>query len=342
MKVNVKELRAFCTGVFVCAGMPENEAGIFTDMLLHADMRGVKSHGVMAFERYVGLLENGNMAKKFNYDAVADNPVVAVWDVHRSCGHVAGYYAMIEAIAKAGKYGVGFVGVRNSSHFGAGAYYSLQAANAGMIGIVSSTAGPTMAPWGGKEKVIGNNPLSMSAPAAKYPAVTLDMAQSTVAMGKIMIYKSQGIERLPAGWAFDKDGNPTEKTEDAYSVTPIAGYKGVGLSLFIDIISGILIGGATGGRSGDAASGPSHTFIAIDPPAFGLSLVDFMAQLDDRIQEFKSSPKKDGVDEIYMPGELEEIQYAKSQIEIDVYDYIIDQLNAIADRFGYKARLSGL
>ena len=336
MKINVGDLRALCAGVLTNAGMPEAEAEIFSEMLVHADRRGVRSHGVMAFERYVSLIENGNMAKKFKYTAVADNPAIAVWDAHRSCGHVSGYYAMKEAIKKAGTYGIGFVGVRNSSHFGAGAYYSLQAAEAGMIGIVSSTAGPTMAPWGGKERKIGNNPLSLSAPASKHPVVTLDMAQSVVAMGKINIYRNQGIEALPAGWAFDKDGNPTEKTEDAYSVVPIAAYKGFGLSLFIDIISGILIGGATGERCGDAASGPSHTFAAIEPSAFGLALDEFKKQLGDRIDEFKSSPKKDGVDQIYMPGEPEEINYANAQNEVEVYGDVIEQLNALANRYGCK------
>jgi len=341
MKVNVKELHDYCVAVLTTIGMPEDEANIFSEILIHADKRGVKSHGVMAFGRYISLIEKGSMAKKFTYSVVTDNPVIAVWNANQSCAHVSSYNAMKTAIEKAKTYGIGFVGVHNSNHFGAGAYYSLQAADAGMIGIVSSTAGPTMAPWGGKEKQIGNNPLALSAPAAKHPTVTLDMAQSVVAFGKITNIKTQGIPDVPAGWAFDKDGNPTTKTDDVYSIVPIAGYKGFGLSFFIDIISGMLIGGNTGDRCGDATGGPSHSFMAINPAAFGYSLDDFKKQLDDRIEEFKSCPRKDGVDEIYMPGELEEIYCSKSLENAEIIDEIVDQLNDIAKRLGCDARVSG-
>jgi len=317
--------------------MPEDEAIIFTNILLHADQRGVKSHGVMRLDNYVKQLENGRMKKKVNYTVVVDKPFIAVWDANNSCAHVASHYAMLDAIEKAKKHGMGFVGVRNSNHFGAGAYYSKLAADAGMIGIVSSTAAPTMAPWGGKEKQIGNNPLALSAPTINSPTVTLDMAQSVVAFGKIDNIRTQGIPNVPEGWAFDKEGNPTTKTDEVYSVVPIAGYKGFGLSFFIDIISGMLIGGNTGAR---CSNGPSHSFLVIDPAAFGNSTDAFRQTLEDRIAEFKSCPKKDGVAEIYMPGELEEICFNESQTDAEIIDEVVDQLNAIAQRLGVAARVS--
>ena len=339
MKVNVKELHNYCVSVLKFVGMPKDEADIFAEILIHADQRGVKSHGVMAFMRYVGLIEKGYMAAEFSYATVVDNPVISVWNANRSCAHVAGYYAMKAAIEKAKTYGIGFVGVNNSNHFGAAAYYAKQASDAGMIGIASSTASPTMAPWGGKEKQIGNNPLALSAPAAKAPAVTLDMAQSVVAYGKISNIITQGIPEIPEGWAYDKQGIPTEKTNEVYSLIPMGKYKGFGTSFFIDIISGMLIGGATGERCGDSIDGSSHTFMAINPPAFGTSLDDFKKQLDDRVDEFKSCPKKDGVDEIYMPGEIEEICYGESLTEAEIIDEVVDQLNALAARLGCEARV---
>ena len=345
MKVKVSELRAYCNDVLTTIGMPADEAEIFTGALMHADQRGVKSHGVMAFERYTNLLLMGAMQKKASYTAVIDSPAVAVWDANRSCAHVIGHWATLAAIEKAKISGLGMIGVRNSNHFGAGAYYSKLISDADMIGIVSSTAGPTMAPWGGKEKQIGNNPLALSAPTITSPTVTLDIAQSVVAMGKIANLKTQGIPDVPEGWAYDKDGNPTTKTADVYSIVPFGGYKGFGLSFFIDIISGILVGGCTGARCAEAFvgfGGPSHSFLAINPKAFACEPDVFKQALEDRIAEFKSCPKKDGVDTIYMPGEIEEICYNNSQEETEIINEVVDQLNAVAVKVGSKARVSGV
>ena len=343
MKVSVKELNSYCIDVLKRVGMPQDEAEIFAEVLIQADQRGVKSHGVAAFGRYIKQIEDGHMLKKAKHTTVVDNPVIAVWDAHLSCAHVISYFAMKEAIEKARKYGIGFVGVRNSTHFGAGAYFTKQAADAGMIGIASSTAGPTMAPWGGTQKLIGNNPLSLSAPAASSPTVTLDMAQSVVAFGRIANLKTQGVKNIPEGWAFDKDGQPTTVTDDVYSLTPFGDYKGFGIALFVDIISGMLIGANTGprcGGGGDCSNG--HTFLAIDPSAFGISPDEFKKVLEDRIAEFKSSPKKAGADNIYMPGELEEICYNNSQVEAEIIDEVVDQLNELAERIGSPLRVSGV
>jgi len=336
MKVNVLKLKSYLVDVLSFVGMPEDEAKIFSDILVQADQRGVKSHGVMRIDGYVRQIERGRMKKKASHTVVVENPVLSVWDAQSSCAHVISHFAMLEAIRKAKNFGIAFVGVRNSNHFGAGAYYSKLAADQGMIAIVSSTASPTMAPWGGKEKLIGNNPLALSAPTVDSPTVTLDMAQSTVAFGRIDNIRTQGIPNVPEGWAFDKEGNPTTKTDDVYSVVPIAGYKGFGLAFFIDIISGMLIGGNTGAR---CANGPSHSFLVMDPVAFGKDIDAFKKELEDRIAEFKACPKKDGVEEIFMPGEIEENCFSKSQEEAEIIDEVVDQLNALAERLGVEARL---
>ena len=343
MRVSVKKLHDYCVNVLGFLGMPDDEAEIFSEILIQADQRGVKSHGVMAFMRYVGLIEKGIMQKKASHTAVVDNPIVAVWDAHSSCAHVTGYYAMQEAINKAIKYGIGFVGVRNSNHFGAGAYYSKQAADAGMIGLVNSTAGPTMAPWGGTERLIGNSPLSVSVPTDTSPTVTLDMAMSTVAFGRITNIKTQRIKNIPEGWAFDKLGNETTVTDEAETLIPVGGitggYKGFGLAFIIEIMSAILIGGPTGLRGNDDAGRPSHIFVAIDPTCFGSSLEEFTKVMEERIAEFKNGKKKEGVSEILMPGEIEEINYLKMYKEVEVIDEVVYQLNALAERLGCSARV---
>ncbi len=338
MRINVKELKTFCMDILTSVGMPEEEARILTGTLLDADQRGVKSHGVMSLGRYVGLMENGTMPKKVDYKVETDNPVIAVWDGNRCCGQVLGHLAMKCAIEKARTYGIGFVGVKNSNHFGAGAYYAKLAEKEDMIGIAASTGDPTMAPWGGTTKLIGNNPLAISVPAGKELPVTLDMAQSVVAFGKINNMKRQGYKEVPAGWALDAEGMPTTDIDKVYSVVPLGGYKGFGLALMVDVISGLLFGGGTGRLAEPDKLGPAHTFMAIDIKAFG-DAEAFKKRMDDRVEELKSCRTAKGTERIYMPGEIEERCFAQSQETADIIPEIVDDLNALAERLGREVRL---
>ncbi|QNM04862.1 Ldh family oxidoreductase [Qiania dongpingensis] len=338
MRIKVAELKEFCLDILTETGMPEDEAKILTETLLEADQRGVKSHGVMSLKRYVNLMQTGVMPKKLDYKVEVDNPVIAVWDGNRCCGQVLGHTAMKAAIEKAKTYGIGFVGVKNSNHFGAGAYYAQLAEKEGMIGISASTGDPTMAPWGGAEKMIGNNPLAISVPTKNVPPITLDMAQSVVAFGKIANMKRQGCKEVPAGWALDAEGMPTTDIEKVYSVMPLGGYKGFGLSLMVDVISGLLIGGGTGVRANPDQMGPAHTFIAIDTKAFG-DTEQFLNRVDARVAEFKSCKKSANSTGIFMPGEIEEKCYAESQEAADIIPEIVDDLNALAEEMGRKVRL---
>ncbi|MCI8465588.1 MAG: Ldh family oxidoreductase [Lachnospiraceae bacterium] len=338
MRIKVEELRAFCMDILTVTGMPEAEAEILTETLLQADQRGVKSHGVMSLKRYVNLMETGVMPKKLEYKVEVDNPVIAVWDGNRCCGQVLGHTAMKAAIEKAKTYGIGFVGVKNSNHFGAGAYYAKLAEAEGMIGISASTGDPTMAPWGGAEKQIGNNPLAISVPTKEALPVTLDMAQSVVAFGKIANMKRQGLKEVPEGWALDENGEPTTDIDKVYSVMPLGGYKGFGLSLMVDVLSGLLIGGGTGVRANPDQMGPAHTFMAIDTGAFG-DTEEFKARMDARIAEFKSCRQATHSTGIYMPGELEELCYEKSKETADIIPEIVEDLNALAEEKGREVRL---
>ena len=338
MKVNVKQLRKFCLSALAAVGMDKSDSEILTETLLHADMRGVKSHGVMSLGRYIGLMQDGTMPKKLNYTVVKDNPVIAVWDGNRCCGQVLSHYAMKAAIEKAKVYGIGYVCVRSSNHFGAGAYYSLLAEKAGMIGIAASTGDPTMAPWGGTEKVIGNNPLAVSVPAKDELPMTLDMAQSVVAFGKINNMKRQGVAAIPEGWALDRNGKPTTVPSEVYSVVPSGGYKGIGLALVVDVMSGLLFGGGTGVRANPDQWGVSQSFMAIDPSAFG-DADAFRASIDSRIAEFKAVPLAEGASPIMMPGEPEEKTFALQQEEADIIDEIVVDLNTLAEKLGISERL---
>jgi hypothetical protein len=134
---------------------------------------------------------------------------------------------MGEAIARARAHGIGAVTVRNSNHFGTAMYYTRVAAHAGCIGFLSTNASPSMAPWGGRAKVVGNNPWSIAAPAGRHGVMVLDIANTGVARGKVYLARQRG-ERIPEGWAMDAQGKPTTDPAAAIEgiILPMAGHKG--------------------------------------------------------------------------------------------------------------------
>lgn len=304
VKVSLKALHDACVERFTAAGMPAEEAEIIACSLVAADQRGVQTHGVVCVPRYLSLIRQGKMRAKAAYETVRDNGVIAVWDGRRSSGQVLGHWAMLEAARKAKAHGIGLVAVRHSNHFGAAAYYAQLAAARGMIGIAMSTGSSTMAPWGGADRLIGNNPVAVAVPAARHPDIVLDMAMSNVAFGKISNLKKAGEKAIPAGWAYDADGVETTDIDRVETVIPMGAHKGFGMALIVDIVSGLLFGGATGARAGDDAEGPSCLFAALRPDAFGDSAA-FMDALDARVGELKGSRLARGAREIMMPGEIE-------------------------------------
>lgn len=335
LKVDVSILYEFMTAIFVKAGVKEEEAAIIADSLVQADQRGVHSHGIVCATRYVGLIRSGYMRPVMEYSVEKDHGAVEVWNGKRSNGQILGYHAMKKAIEKAKEYGIGVVGVRSANHFGAGAYYAQLAEREGMIGIALSTGDPTMAPWGGAEKAIGNNPIAIAVPAKEENALLLDMAQSVVANGRIANMMKQGIQEIPEGWALDKEGMPTTRMEDFYSVMPTGAYKGFGTSLMIDVLSGLLFGGGTGFNARDDADGASMLMMAWNVEMFR-DQDAFTEAVDNRIRELKAVRKARNVEAILMPGEKEAQQYAASARFVEILPEIMEEVNDLAVSMGLE------
>ncbi len=325
VEVDVELLRRLCIEKFTQAGMPADEAEIVAESLVVADQRGVQTHGIVCVPRYLSLIRRGFMRAVEAHEVIQDTGAVEVWDGKRSCGQVLGHRAMLKAMKKAKAFGVGIVAVRCSNHFGAGAYYAQLAQSQGMIGIAMSTGSPTMAPWGGAERLIGNNPVAVAIPGNE-ESVVLDMAMSNVAFGKISNLRKAGAKTVPAGWALDADGIETTDIDRVESVIPMGAYKGFGLSLVVDILSGLLIGGGTGARAGDDADGPSCLFAALNIGAFG-DPEAFAEALDNRIGELRNGRLAKGSPGIMMPGDLEAKQWAASQDTVWMLEAILEDLN---------------
>ena len=212
--VPVETLRRIEIEIFEKQGFSHERASIIADSLLDADLRGVSSHGAIRSPVYVARIQQKVVFPDRPVEVVEDREAVAVLDGHDTFGQVCGTYAMQMAMNKAERYGVGCVGVRNSHHYGAVAYYTQMATRRNMIGFSTTNATPLMPPPGGAAKMVGNNPLSIAVPAGVYPPVVLDMSCSEVAHGKIQIAAKKNIE-IPLGWATDSNGNPTTDAQKA-------------------------------------------------------------------------------------------------------------------------------
>lgn len=305
-----ERLTAYAAEILAAAGVPEADAALVADTLVQADMRGHQSHGLMRLSWYVRRLQSGAMRTLTEPRLVTDAGAIAVIDGQDGIGQVIAHRAMDEAVRRAAMHGMGVVAVRNSNHFGAAAYYTLQGPPKGCVTMLTSNASPAMAPWGGCKAVVGNNPWSVAAPAGKHAPLVLDVANTVVARGKIYLARQRG-ERIPLGWAIDADGRPTTDPVKALAglVLPVGEHKGYSISLVMDVLSGVLTGSqfgkdVHGPYQAEKRSGCGHLAIALQIGRF-LPLAEFNARMEALIGQIKAVPLAEGFSEVFYPGEME-------------------------------------
>jgi LDH2 family malate/lactate/ureidoglycolate dehydrogenase len=310
-------LRAFGTRVLTTLDVPEDDAHLVADSLVQADLWGHQSHGVLRLPWYVARLRSGVMTARTEPVVLSDTGALMMLDGRSGIGQVLAERARQLAVERARAHGVGVVGVRDSNHFGTAMYFTRRAAADGCVGILTTNASPAMAPWGGREKVLGTNPWSIAAPGPDGRIVAVDIANTAVARGKIYLAKNRG-EPVPEGWALTADGAPTTDAAEGVLgvILPMAGHKGYAISFLMDVLSGALTGSAVGtGVHGpyEAAerSGCGHLFLALDPEAFG-DRTGYEARVRQLIDEVKGVPLAQGFDEVFYPGEVEDRAEAAS------------------------------
>jgi LDH2 family malate/lactate/ureidoglycolate dehydrogenase len=336
----VKRLENFCVSVLTKAGLNSQNAQLVAESLVFADLRGIGSHGVTRLSGYLGRIRAGVMNLDPTMTIEADFPASALINAANGLGQIAGMKAMALAIEKARTQGIAMVAVKNSNHFGTAAYFAMKALQHNMIGLVATNASPAMAPYGSKTPLLGTNPLAVAIPAAAQKAIVLDMATTVVARGKIRLASLTG-QKIPFGWALDADGNPTDDAKAALagSLEPIAGPKGAGLSLVIDLLCGVLTGSTLTGEvknlvtdnSGEAKTG--HTFAAINVAMF-VDPEQFKADIDKVILRIKSLPSVAKRSPIYLPGEIEANLETKRRTEgIPITAGVLAGLSELADRY---------
>jgi LDH2 family malate/lactate/ureidoglycolate dehydrogenase len=309
-KASHDDLRTFTEQVFQAVGVLGEDAETAAAVMIEANLCGVDSHGVRMLPGYVTLIRNGKINPAGRIKVLKETPVIGHLDGNLALGSVLGVYAMEMAVEKAKISGVGFIVVKNSTHWGRPAYYSTLAARQGRIGICFANTESNMPPWGAKEPRVGNNPVTIGAPRASGEPVVLDMAMSQAALGKIVMYHREG-RKAPLGWGLDDKGRPTDDPAailKSQHVIPMGQHKGSELSLMIDIMTGVLSGGKFCGELLEEAKGQpwataySQTFIAIDIATF-IPLEEFQRRVDALAAYVKGAQLAEGFSEITVPGE---------------------------------------
>lgn len=343
IRVDPSRLRAFATAVYESAGVPHDDAHLVADTLVQADLWGHQSHGVLRLGWYLDRIRNGVMNPQTKPEFVTDAGAIALIDGHDGVGHVLTALATKEAIRRAKQHGIGAVAVKMSNHFGTCMYYTRMATEQGCVMLLMTNGGPAIAPWGGRKKVIGTNPWSISAPAGKHPPLMMDMAVTGVARGKVYLAR-QRHEQIPPGWALDADGAPTTDPQKAIDgiILPMAGHKGYAIGTIVDMLAGVLSGSSflsavNGPYKADLKSGAGHFITVYDIEAF-MPLATFNARMEAFLAEIKSVPLAQGVDEIFYPGEMEARADERQRREgIELPDDTIAELERLGRENGLPA-----
>lgn len=362
-KVSVWEepLEDFCTQALRKMDVPEEDACITAKVLVAADKRGINSHGVARLRRYINGLRSGMMIPQPDVQTVTETPTTALIDAGGGLGQPTSHRVMEQAIRKAKELGVGFATVRNSNHYGIAGYYAMMALEHDCIGISMTNASPLVTPTFGRDAILGTNPIAVAAPAGEEPAFVLDMATSTVPRGKLEVYKRLEKE-LPLGWATDETGASSTDTERVLKnlnqhlgggLLPLGGagellrgYKGYGLSMLVDILCAVLPGAAYADlvypkdeEGNPLPSAIGHFFGAWRVDAFR-PVDEFEAAMDDLQQRLKNTPKAEGQNRIYIPGEKEHEESLRSEREgIHINAKVAADLGAIGEELGVEYTL---
>ncbi|MDR3561038.1 MAG: Ldh family oxidoreductase [Negativicutes bacterium] len=341
VRINKKGLQKFCEAILVQAGVEAGAAKTVTEVMLYADMRGVESHGIQWLPIYTKRLVAGGVAAGVQPTLETDNKAAGVVSANNGFGQVAAQKAVEVAMAKAREYGVAAVGVSHSNHIGAAGYYTLQAAEAGFISIVCGNTTPLMPPWGGKELRLGSNPLSIGIPVGDQYPIIIDMATSAGARGKIFIAEKKG-EKIPWGWALDSEGQPTDDPQKAIKgfLLPMAGPKGYGLSLAIDVLGGVMTGSLFGKHIPPLFGKPEvpqdvgHFIIIINIEHF-IGREFYNRQIAALIEGIKEVDTLPSVDKIYLPGEIEYLKYLESEkLGVPVEQKTLNEVEALGRQLG--------
>lgn len=305
-------------------GAPEDNRRTIAEILLRADLRGIKTHGLMRLKEYYRLVKMDKIHPDAAIKILHETPSTALLDAGKGFGMVAGNRAMEVAIEKAKTAGTGWVGVRNSNHFGIAGAYALMAIPHNMIGITMTNANPLVAPTFSQRPLLGTNPIAFAIPAGKEPPFVADFATAPVSRGKLDVLHLLGLSS-PDGLLQDQDGIPTREADILTRNGSIktlggevetGGHKGYCLSAVVDIFSAVLsganfgptviptLGYLTGNNASRQDNGIGHFFGVMRVDAFQKK-EEFLEQMEHWIRTFRQAAPVAGQKQVVIPGDPE-------------------------------------
>jgi ureidoglycolate dehydrogenase (NAD+) len=315
------------------------------------DTWGVFTHGTKLLRDYIKRVQAGGLRTDTEPSVVASGPAWSIVDGGSCLGHVTSTFAMNDAIQRAKKSGIAYVGVRNSCHFGAAGYYAWLAAKEGLIGISMANDIPSVAAAGSRRCVTGSNPLAYAVPTGKSDPILLDIAISTVAGGKVYAAYQRG-EPIPDNWIIDSEGRPSTDSSlypASAALAPMANHTGYGIALLIETLSGLLTGASVTWQVGswiwgDSTKPTDHgaAFLAIDIASI-MPKDQFESRVTSLVDEIHNAPTADGVERVLVPGEREWNLRRKALSEgIELPSDVVGKLVGLANDLSLRAEWLGV
>lgn len=302
--ISARQLHDFATSLLHKGGFARDHAEETAALLVWANTRGVHTHGVMRIPRYLEMVREGSVRADARVEVVRRNGAVCLLDANRAPGAVAMNRAVQTAAELSDQFGIGWCSIRRTSHTGAVGYFALQLTQMGKVGLIMTASRPLMGYHGAKGEVLSTNPLAIGVPlSGGQPPMLLDMSTAAVPLGRIMAAR-EANQPIPRGWGLDAEGAETTDPHQVTTLVPMAGPKGTGLSLMIEILCSLLAGNPniapalTGGKPG----GFNGAVLAISPEAFG-ERDTFLTQVQALANAIHDLPPAPGFDRVLLPGE---------------------------------------
>ena len=341
--VSINDLHSYAMAALTSIGMNNGDAQTIADKLVLTDSWGTFTHGNKLLCDYIARIEAGGTNPLGKPKIASEGPAWAIVDGDNAAGQIGCDFAMNKAIQLAKSAGIAYVGVRNTSHFGAAGVYPAMAAEANMIGLAMANDIPSVCAPNSKNAIMGTNPLAYSIPASKHPPILLDIATSTVAAGKVYAAFDRE-ETIPTNWIIDSNGNPT--TDGSLyplkaALAPMTGHKGYGMALLHENLAGVLTGASISWQvlnwifdDQTKPTGHGAAFIVINPEVM-MPLNKFFQRVDDLIDEIHNSPSVNESEHILVPGEMEWKRREKSLSEgIKMPSDVVSKMRDLDKRIG--------
>ncbi len=332
MRRSAEELRALAQRALERAGAGTRAAEAAARHLVRAEEQGLATHGMSRVPFYCAMLRNGRADGAAEPRIAAERPAACLIDNRDALPYASCEWAIDEAIARAKRNGVAFVGITNSGHVGVLGLHLLRVADAGLVGFAFTNSPAAIPPWGGRKALFGTNPVAAAFPRAQGDPILIDLALTTVTRGRIMLAAQRG-EAIPEGWALDADGRPTTDAKEAVergSLFPIGGAKGAMLALMFELVCAALTGAAIGAEADsffvEQGNVPriGQAFVVVDPSALA-----GRERYDERVETVVAAMLADAG--VRLPGAKRfAAERAARAAGIEVADALLERIEALA------------